>query len=101
MQIYVTLNVITITQAEIHHVSSYHTHLFGDPHVEVVEVGVAAVGLPALLAAVLVASEHGDGVQRVGLTVVVANPCSTPEAGEIRISYPTQKNNRRELGEGS
>lgn len=55
---------------------------------EVVEVRVAAICLPAVLAAVLVASEHSDGVERVGLTVVIANPCSTPEAGETSVSYP-------------
>lgn len=54
---------------------------------EVVEVGVAAIGLPALFTAVLVASVHSDGVQRVGLAVVIANPCSTPEARETSISY--------------
>lgn len=54
---------------------------------EVVEVGVAAVGLPALLTAVLVASVHSDGVQRVGLSVVVANPCSAPEWRETSVSY--------------
>lgn len=36
----------------------------------------------------MVASKHGDGVQRVGLAMVVANPCSTPEAGETSVSYP-------------
>lgn len=54
---------------------------------EVVEVGIAAIGLPALFAAVLVASVHSDGVQRVGLAVVVANPCSTPESRDTSISY--------------
>ena len=68
--------------------SHTHTHLFSDPHVEVVEVRVAAIGLPAVLAAVMATSEHSDGVQRVGLTVVVANPCGTPEAGETSVSYP-------------
>lgn len=63
------------------------SYLLSDPHVEVVEVGVAAVGLPALLAAVLVASVDGDGVQRVGLPVVVANPCSSPESRETSVSY--------------
>lgn len=58
---------------------------------EVVEVRVAAVGFPAILAAILVASEYSDGVQRVRLTVVIANPCSTPEAGETSISYPIRE----------
>lgn len=58
---------------------------------EVVEVRVAAIGLPAVLAAVLVASEDSDGVQRVGLTVVVANPCGTPQAGETSVSYPARQ----------
>ena len=49
-------------------------HLLRDPHVEVVEVRVAAVGLPAVLAAVIVPSKHCDGVQRVRLAVVVAHP---------------------------
>lgn len=53
---------------------------------EVVEVGVSAIGLPALFAAVLVASVHSDGVERVGLSVVVANPCSPPQSRERSIS---------------
>lgn len=68
------------------------THLFGDPHVEVVEVRVAAIRLPAVLAAILVASDHGDGVQCVRLAVVVANPCSTPESRETSVSYPAPGN---------
>jgi len=68
-----------------------NTHLFNDPHMEVVEVRVAAIGLPAVLTAVMAASEHGDGVQRVGLTVVVAHPCSTPEARETSVSYGARK----------
>ena len=56
------------------HTPAQHTHLFRDPHVEVVEIGVAAVGFPAVLAAVLAAAEHGDGVECVGLTVVVTHP---------------------------
>ena len=59
---------------------------------EVMEVRVAAVSLPAVLAAILVASEHGDGVQCVGLTMIIANPCSTPQAGKISISYPAGPN---------
>lgn len=58
---------------------------------EVVEVRVPAVGLPALLAAIRVASEHSDGIQRVGLAVVIANPCSTPESRETSVSYPTRQ----------
>lgn len=69
-----------------------HTHLFGDPHVEVVEVRVAAIRLPAVLTAILVAPDHGDGVQRIRLAVVVANPCSTPESRETSVSYPAPGN---------
>lgn len=54
---------------------------------EVVEVRVPAIGLPALFAAVLVASVDSDGVKRVGLAMVVANPCSTPESRETSVSY--------------
>lgn len=59
---------------------------------EVMEVWVASIRLPAVFTAILAASEHGDGVQRVGLTVVIANPCSTPEAGETSVSYPAPSN---------
>lgn len=50
-------------------------HLLCDPHVEVVEVAIATVGLPGVLAAVGVLAEDGDGVERVGLSVVVAHAC--------------------------
>lgn len=68
--------------------TDFWTHRLSDPHMEVVEVRVASVGLPAVLAAVVVASEHSDGIQRVGFAVVVANPCSTPQSGETSVSYP-------------
>lgn len=51
------------------------------------EVGIASVGLPTIFTAVGAASEHSDGVQRIGFAVVVADPCSTREAREKSISY--------------
>lgn len=59
---------------------------------EVVEVWVPAISLPAVFTAILVASEHSNGIQRVGLAVVVANPCSTPESPETSVSYPAPGN---------
>lgn len=73
-------------------VNSFFNHLFCYSHMEVVEVWVATVRLPAVLAAVRVASEHGDGVKCVGLTVIVANPCCSPEARKKRISYSVREN---------
>lgn len=83
--------IILITSKQpVHTLLSSHTHRFSDPHMEVVEVRVAAIGLPAVLSTVLVASDNSDGVQRVGLTVVITNPCSTPESRETSVSYPAQ-----------
>ena len=42
---------------------------------EVVEVAIATVGLPGVLAAVGILAEDSDGVERVGLAVVVAHAC--------------------------
>lgn len=50
-----------------------HFYLFSDAHVEVVEVAVAPVGLPGVLTAVRVLAEDGDGVECVGLPVIVTH----------------------------
>lgn len=48
-------------------------YLLSDAHVEVMEVAVASVGLPVVLATVWVFTEDGDGVERVGLPVIVTH----------------------------
>lgn len=65
--------------------------LLSDPHMEVVEIGVAPVRLPAILAAVRVASEYSDGVKRVRLPMLIAHTCGSPQAGKTSVSYPTRQ----------
>lgn len=49
-------------------------YLLSDPHVEVMEVTVAAIGLPHLVT-VETASMHGDGIQGIGLAMIITNAC--------------------------